>query len=493
MLNTYNIKIQYNAWTIPLLRTHNIYIMEAISKMGLTIIQLKQSNACRMYLQITMTQAEILDHMGCFLLTQALLQCTQTEPLGLESLSTSTLEWPAINNPTKATWKLWIMTICTLFTGNTQGTKLRAPLGPWTTDYQTYHNWKWRMTPDQQLLHQRSATASTRVAILVKTHQCYLTFSIPIPTNQDFHGTPVTPHDTHHRDVRTPLSVPPTKIATVNTVATHSLIEQFREPLQSWQWPLYGPIRWHQKTMYLNDLCAQHHPITLVSDASVQKNKQSGFAWIITHGDRHLWAGVGLAPGNTEDMYSRRAEAFGVLAGLLFFWYFMACFPPNNYRGAQLQCHCDNQGILTNVMEMRTQTTQWPNDTTSDDYNIYAAICQVTSQCQPVRISFQHVKGHQDKDLHQPLTIVKQLNVECDKQAKSYTKSETNSSTAYGKPLLPTAQPHLLIGKKNIWRNVLPALWHATSVPPIVPKCKRNTTGLKATSTKSTGKSLTPH
>jgi len=204
MLNTYNIKIQYNAWTIPLLRTHNIYIMEAISKMGLTIIQLKQSNACRMYLQITMTQAEILDHMGCFLLTQALLQQTQTKPLGLESLSTLTLEWPAVNNPTKATWKLWTMTICTLFTGNAQGTKLQTPLGPWTTNYQTYHNWKWHMTPDQRLLQQRLQLQAWEQPSLLKPINvtwCSPYLSPPTRTSMEclsHHTIPITKMFKHH-------------------------------------------------------------------------------------------------------------------------------------------------------------------------------------------------------------------------------------------------------------------------------------------------------
>jgi len=55
--------------------------------------------------------------------------------------------------------------------------------------------------------------------------------------------------------------------------------------------------------------------ILLVSDASVQKTKQSGFAWVITNKTITLWKGVGLAPGNAEDMYSGRAEAFGLMAG----------------------------------------------------------------------------------------------------------------------------------------------------------------------------------
>jgi len=44
--------------------------------------------------------------------------------------------------------------------------------------------------------------------------------------------------------------------------------------------------------------------VTLVSDAAVQKDKQSSFAWVITHNAQPLWKGMGLAPGHTNNMYS---------------------------------------------------------------------------------------------------------------------------------------------------------------------------------------------
>jgi len=464
-LRAHQIKIQYDAWTILPLRTHDVYIMEAVNDLGLLPVQLEQINACRMYLQIT-TLAEMTDHTGCYLLTHALLQPRQQVPTGLGTLSQSTLIWPNISNPTKATWALWTKTLCTLFTGDAAGTKLRRPLGQWTPHYQTNRRWHWRVTPTNQLLHQVSSQTNPKAAVLVRTQRCYLTFSMLIPTNQTLHGTPVTPHDPQCRLVRLPLSAVPHPNTTVPTAAISSLIAQFRAQLNPWQKPLYGAIRKYQKTTSLHDLLVQHSTLTLVSDASVQKNKQSGFAWIITHEERPLWAGVGLAPGHNEDMYSGRAEAFGVFAGLLFFCHYTASFSPASYHGATLQCHCDNQGILTNITEMRTTTSKRPNDTTSDDYDIYAAICHTTAKCTPVRVTLHHVKGHQDKDPKRPLTVVEQLNIDCDTRAKRYTKTARDSSTDYGNPKISSAQPHLIIGNKNICRNVLPALRQAASIPP---------------------------
>jgi len=45
--------------------------------------------------------------------------------------------------------------------------------------------------------------------------------------------------------------------------------------------------------------------IMLVSDASVLKDKQSSFAWVIAKDKCTLWKGVGLAPGSADNIYSQ--------------------------------------------------------------------------------------------------------------------------------------------------------------------------------------------
>ncbi len=42
----------------------------------------------------------------------------------------------------------------------------------------------------------------------------------------------------------------------------------------------------------------------IVSDASVQTNGQSGFAWVMAHNATPMWRGMGLAPSPKTDMYS---------------------------------------------------------------------------------------------------------------------------------------------------------------------------------------------
>jgi len=86
----------------------------------------------------------------------------------------------------------------------------------------------------------------------------------------------------------------------------------------------------------------------IVSDASVRKNGQSGFAWVIAHELMPLWRGMGLAPGPAEDIYSGRAEAFRLLAAIIFITSYVSAFP-TPIPPTTMECFCDNLGIITTL------------------------------------------------------------------------------------------------------------------------------------------------
>ncbi len=140
-----------------------------------------------------------------------------------------------------------------------------------------------------------------------------------IPINQNFHGPPVTPSNTYHHCIHLPILALPVLHSKQQESMHHtSHIVQFCAMLEPWQHPLYGPICKLQPTNWLLHVCQDGSTHLLVSNASVQKNKQSRFACVINHDNTMLWKGVGLALGSADDMYSGRAEAFGILTGLLF-------------------------------------------------------------------------------------------------------------------------------------------------------------------------------
>jgi len=161
---------------------------------------------------------------------------------------------------------------------------------------------------------------------------------------------------------------------------------------------MFGPIRKLQPIKRLLQTNQAHGTISLISDASVQKNKQSGFAWILAHDNCPLWQGTGLAPGPAEDIYSGRTEAFGVLAGLTFLHHYIVSYEQTSFQTAPLHCYCDNAGVITNVKALLHPSAIRPNDTTSNDRDLYLAISNMTRRCTPLKASFIHVKGHQDKN-----------------------------------------------------------------------------------------------
>jgi len=166
----------------------------------------------------------------------------------------------------------------------------------------------------------------------------------------------------------------------------------------------------------------------IVSDASVQKMGQSGFAWIIAHKTTQLWQGQGLAPGPAEDMHSGWAEAFGILAALIFIQYYLSCYHPL-LEATTMKCFCNNLGAIANIMTLQASKLNHPNNTTNDDYGLIMAITDVVRKCQPLELQFLYIKGHQDMKADQPLTLKEQYNIKCDWLAKLYVNSTTKVST----------------------------------------------------------------
>jgi len=126
-----------------------------------------------------------------------------------------------------------------------------------------------------------------------------------VPMNLRFEGPPVTPSDTTIGTVQMPI--PPVTPLKPNPlpISHTSIQQQFRQSLvEPWQKPLFGSIRKAGSPNMFYRLLHAQHPLLLVSDASVQKNGCSGFAWVIAAGPTPIWRGLGLAPGPSNDIHS---------------------------------------------------------------------------------------------------------------------------------------------------------------------------------------------
>jgi len=416
-----------------------------------------------MYLQVT-TLAEVTDHTGQNILPQAISSAGNDTPRGLQNISYSTLQWPQIAIPSAACWRLWTRTICNVYSGFTKSTRLNQPLGSWYATCDKTRFWNWRLFDTTHLLYKANPQSPTRMALRTQQWTHMIKFSPTVPSETNFTGTPITPNETGYVKLPThPVEAQP--VPHTDKRPVDRLARQFRRQLQDWQIPLFHSIRKAGSTNKLLQQILVKHPIMIVSDASVQKNGNSGFAWIIAQEANLLWRGMGIAPGPTEDMYSGRAEAYGLLAAVTFLQYYLNTFDTTIPR-TSIRCFCDNAGVLTNLLDIRKQPTPRPNDTTNDDRDLYLAILDAAKKCTSVTLQYIHVKGHQDKDPKRVLTTAEQHNVDCDRYAKQHVLNQVIHSTTHGNPAFSVAAPHLTIDGKIICRKFLPALRDAAAIPP---------------------------
>jgi len=189
---------------------------------------------------------------------------------------------------------------------------------------------------------------------------------------------------------------------------------------------MFEPTCKLQPTNTLLEHCKPQNLLYIVSNASLQKNNHSGYAWVITHNDTALWHGLGLALGSADNMYSGRAEALGLMATLLFLSFYISCYSCLQIPETIVECYCNNAGVISTLNDMQTNNIVWPNDTTGDDQDVFLEILSTVSGCTLLLFSFIHVLGRQDKDPTRKLTTVKQLNMECNKWSKVLLKLKPN-------------------------------------------------------------------
>jgi len=315
------------------------------------------------------------------------------------------------------------------------------------------------------LMFQYAPLTPTRIGLQTQQRRHMLKFSPTIVTTLAFSGLPVTPIDTTTGYIKLPVPPLPRNPEPPQHGQSYSTMQsQFRHKLKPWQRALYGPIRKAGPTNKLHRILGAKQTVMIVSNASIQKNGQSGFAWIIANDTVILWRGLGLAPGPHDDTYSGRAEAYSLLAVLGFLRFYLQCY---DHQGPSqlIQCYCDNSGVITNLTSMWDCVIKRPNDTTNDDYDLYAAITAEAAQCHPICVQYIHVKGHQDKNKDQPLTTEAIHNIDCDNTAKNYVHTCNLQSMTLNNPELKAAQPHLLIEGKLMCRRILPQLRQAVAAP----------------------------
>jgi len=139
----------------------------------------------------------------------------------------------------------------------------------------------------------------------------------------------------------------------------------------------------------------QQKPLIISSNAGVDAAKHSCCAWSI-YGETTLWKGEGVIPGNSNDTYSGRLEAFGVLTALLFLQHYLQHYPQSHAKHkVQLMVYCANGGTITQAQKYSGLSKIYPNQTIANDYDVYKEIASAVHNLTQFSVTFIHVKGHQ--------------------------------------------------------------------------------------------------
>jgi len=282
--------------------------------------------------------------------------------------------------------------------------------------------WEWRIHPTTYKLYQRHGDV-WRVRTPVLQRRTYVAYELQGDQSVTF-DPELLPPAMPSMDLSQEFLIIQPPIHNVKNVTPPAsrmhgdLLERLSTSPVEWAIPLWHRIRPLQPLDSLLQLVHKQQPIIISSDASVDAAKHSCCAWSI-HGNTTLWKGEGMIPGNCDDTYSGRLEAFGLLTALLFLQHYLRHYPqPQIPHRSQLMVYCDNGGTITQATKHVTMSEIYPNQTITDDYDVYKEIASVVANLTQFSTKFIHVKGHQNSTTQKrPLTLQAQLNIECDERA----------------------------------------------------------------------------
>ncbi len=172
------------------------------------------------------------------------------------------------------------------------------------------------------------------------------------------------------------------------TAAPDDLLIRLCTALTTWAEPLWHCIHslQHLKAL-ISDIRSNHH-IVICSDASVDAGKHSCCAWTI-HTQADLWLGKGIVPGTTDNTYSGRSEAFGILLALMFLDHYYKLFPgPVPTDPIPITVYCDSKSMIMHIKNHIAALVIFPNQTIADDYDVYNLITHMVAQLNPFFLTF---------------------------------------------------------------------------------------------------------
>jgi len=407
-------------WTIQHRRHFDRHLMEEFIQCNLTTRELQLINNVRLYLRVT-TLSEISNHSGTHVLQQYMQYPNLETPFQHTYPHVgSTLKWPTQLLPGPQSWKLWKRIVQRVFC-YTNSNKLVRPMGSWISDtYDANWQWSWYLCTQSSTLYQWTHNQWDEY-IPVSRRQTYTSYSSQATGTRTMlppKAAPVTPIFTNQGIW---IDLPAAVVYTTATTPTHQPLlridQRLTTPPTQWDNKLWPNIQVNTRIPDLYQQIMSGRLITIHSDAAMNPNRDSSFAWLIAT-DKPIWTGEGAVPGPVEDAHTGRSEAYGLLMAMRFLVHYLCHFPMTYHMTRTMVAYCDNSGTVSQIESLLKEKQRLTSSTIMDDYDVYEEIAQATRNLHPLRVQYQHIKGHQDRQtpVHK-LTKQAQYNVICDRRA----------------------------------------------------------------------------
>jgi len=304
--------------------------------------------------------------------------------------------WPRSHKPGPHQWLLWQQALtCAWNIGKSQ--QLPIPLGRWR--WLTREENGWFTNDDGTQLYQRKS-------------QEWFTFT-PIPHRRRTRSFYPAAEPTTEESLPQPLHKATVYIRSQSiSVTGHSIIED--TPPLAEELPQSFHDSWQCERVTHGNPSVLIQAITAgkavaVSDGSY-KDHQGAAAWTIEGADDGVQLhGAGLTPGLPEDQSAYRSELFG-LWGILDELYVFT--REHHIRDGLVVIACDGLSALKKAQR------QDPTDPSEAHYDLISAIRHLRKSI-PLKLTFEHVKGHQDQGIPTVLSRLASLNVQMDMAAKA--------------------------------------------------------------------------
>ncbi len=369
-------------------RERDQIIMEGFLRTGYQDAELVTLNRCRMYLQVIFL-SDICNGQGTTIETHFWS--------GTAISNSHDFRWPRTHKPNPSKWGLWQRALTRSFNLNNTR-KLPLPLGKWDSITTQTNGW-YTDEAGLQLFHQ--------------TEQEWTTFT-PLPSRRRTRSfldkaTPTTLHAMpkplyrattyHHGNIGTITGYGPMKSEPINPTP-----DPFNQVWQRWQCEstLEGSVD--------NLIQAiQSGKAVAVSDGSF-RDQMGAAAWTIEATTaEHQLLSTGHTPGNPEDQSAYRSELFGL-------WGILASLrqlsSDHNIHQGQVTIACDGLSAL------KKARVDWPTEPGEAHHDLISAIRNLRRHI-PLKLIFEHVKGHQDQGLITALPRLAWMNIEMDALAKN--------------------------------------------------------------------------